>query len=223
MKKKKKPPSNIKQTALLLIYLIFTIINFLLVPELENHCFDFSKSKISVFFIAQEPKAIKLLRDNDLYDFQKIREHTIDMIKNISKNKLSHFEEPDWFSSNNWYDITKMKEVIDTSELWKVIEYFFVKFTNYPSYNPTEFNKLKWPLNRLIPMMQELTVEIQKYTIADADVVYPSDLFKNTIYNGPVLGNMQQGGFNLFNKLNKKTFKKKQLIKKKTHKKLLNY
>lgn len=218
---KKKHPANagvLKQNiANLLIFLIYTIIKLL--GELENHCFIFSKSEIAIFF---NKTNLLTLNSKNLLDEKILVRETQTMINKIYTNKSDHFVGTNWFSPKKWYDIAKMKEVYltDTSEPWQVIEYFFVKLTNYPTYNSTEFNKLKWPLNRLIPMIQELTIEIQNDSTTNV-ITYPSDFFsKFSLYDGPTLPFMKSkgGGFNLFNKLNKKTFKKNQLIKKKTHK-----
>jgi hypothetical protein len=88
----------------------------------------------------------------------------------------------------------------------------------------SEFEKLKWPFNRLIPMIQEITAELKRVgrttdgpeNVADG----VEGLGKLTF---PAIPGMSPRVYKGGAKPVKKTFKKKSSKRKKTHKKLLNY
>ena len=104
------------------------------------------------------------------------------------------------------------------------IKYLFVALSNYPTHVQSEFEKLKWPFNRLIPMIQEITAELKRVgrttdgpeNVADG----VEGLGKLTF---PAIPGMSPRVYKGGAKPVKKTFKKKSSKRKKTHKKLLNY
>jgi len=104
------------------------------------------------------------------------------------------------------------------------IKYLFVALSNYPTHVPSEFEKLKWPFNRLIPMIQEITAELKRVGrktdgpvgTADGEEGLGTIKLPGIVGFGP---RVYKGGA----KPVKKTFKKKSSKRKKTHKKLLNY
>ena len=150
--------------------------------------------------------------DENIADLYKLNTSTDDIQTNtnlmISAINADSFKSTNF--TGNWPSEYKLKMPVDLSTGQKCILFLFACLNNYNTDDPNEFKLLKWPFNRLILMIQEITGEFKRLGKGND----PSGI------GGLNFGRTYAGGSKSFKKkLNKKTLKKKQLIRKKTHKK----
>jgi len=159
------------------------ILNFL-GPDYENNinCFDFAK----LHFEDDDKKWFKTtltnenmeivfkknplpMRETEISKEAAINSATAKAIHEIAQPSVGdgekfHFVEKVPYTSLKAEDSYKLNPITltDESSQSETIKYLFVALSNYPTHMPNEFAKLKWPFNRLIPMIQEITAELKR-------------------------------------------------------------